>query len=177
MPSFGSFIWSFKVFIVYHLLTLTLQLFSSFFHISFLPFSFFVPWSYRLLFINLFCLLHGVIHFSSSTSLSPLSYRPRYSFLSMILLAGRLVCLFILWKCFYMVQISLPIYLSSNFSKYFQFFFSYNFISNAKNHCIFSFFFYSSNSCTLHWFIFYILHQKSFTIFSQVHITHLEGSC
>jgi hypothetical protein len=118
------------------------------------------------LFINLSCLSCGAIHFSSSTSLSPLSYQPRYSFLSMILLVGRLVCLFIFVKrCFYMVQISITIYLSCNFLKYFQTFFSCNFISSTKIHCLFYFFFCSSNSCTLHWFIFYIFHQKSFVIF------------
>ncbi len=124
------------------------QIFPSSFQKKILSFSFFAPWSCRLLFINL---LRGAIHFSSSISLSPLSYRPRYSFLSMILLVCRLVCLFIFVKiCFYMVQISLPIYLSCNFSEYFQFFFSYNFISSTKIHCIFSSFFCSSNSCTLH---------------------------
>jgi hypothetical protein len=69
------------------------QIFPSSFQKKILSFSFFAPWSCRLLFINLFCLLRGAIHFSSSISLSPLSYRPRYSFLSMILLVCRLVCL------------------------------------------------------------------------------------
>jgi hypothetical protein len=101
--------------------------------------------------INLSCLLCGAIHFSSSTSLSSLSYQPRYSFLFMILLVGRLVCLFIFVKIyFYMVQIIITIYLSCNFSKYFQFFFSYNFISSTNIHCIFYFFFCFFNSCTLH---------------------------
>jgi hypothetical protein len=116
--------------------------------------------------INLSCLLCGAIHFSSSTSLSSLSYQPRYSFLFMILLVGRLVCLFIFVKIyFYMVQITITIYLSCNFSEYFQFFFSYNFISSTNIHCIFYFFFCFFNSCTLHWFIFYVFHQKSFVVF------------
>ncbi len=49
------------------------------------------------LFINLLCLLCGVDHFSSSTCLSTFEFSKCY-FLSMILLAKRLVCLFILWK-------------------------------------------------------------------------------
>ncbi len=79
-------------------LHLPFQIFPSSFHISSLPFFFFASWSCWLLFINLFCLLHGAVHFSSLAALSPLSYWPRYSFLSMILLTGRLMCLFILWK-------------------------------------------------------------------------------
>jgi hypothetical protein len=67
---------------------------SSFFSTNF--FVYYLQLSINL-FINLLCLLYGVDHFSSSTCLSTFELSKWY-FLSMILLAKRLVCLFILWK-------------------------------------------------------------------------------
>jgi len=135
---------------VYRLLTLTLSAFCKFSHffstIFFLcsvelsaplhQLVLFVAWSCPFLFINF------LVTFELSTKV----FFPIHDII------GSKVSVFIYFvkRCFYMVQISLPIYLFCNFSEYFQFFLSYNFISNTKIHCIFSFFFYSSNSCTLH---------------------------
>jgi hypothetical protein len=90
LPSSSSFIWLFRVFIVYHILTLTLSTFSKFF-------SHFFSTIFFLYSVELLVLLHQLVLFIAS-SCPFIFYWPRYYFLSMILLDVRLMCLFILWK-------------------------------------------------------------------------------